>query len=185
MKVLELRIPGLLMIEPDVFTDARGAFFETWHRLRYGAVGLTEDFVQDNVSLSAHGVLRGLHYQVPNPQGKLVTALVGEVYDVAVDIRVGSPTFGQWEGTMLSSRNGRQLYIPPGFAHGFQVTSTEALVHYKCTRAYDPQAQQSVLWSDEDIAVEWPLPPALSEKDRLAAKLRDLGREALPSFSAT
>ena len=185
MKVLELRIPGLLMIEPEVFTDARGAFFETWHWLRYRAVGLTEEFVQDNVSLSTHGVLRGLHYQIPNPQGKLVTALTGEVFDVAVDIRVGSPTFGQWEGTMLSSTNRRQLYIPPGFAHGFQVTSTEALLHYKCTRGYDPQGQRSVLWSDEDIGIEWPLRPTLSDKDRQGANLRNLGAEALPLFPTT
>ena len=185
MKVLELRIPGLLMIQPDVFTDARGEFFETWQTLRYRTAGMTEEFVQDNVSLSTRGVLRGLHYQVPNPQGKLVTTLIGEVYDVAVDIRVGSPTFGQWEGTMLSSTNRRQLYIPPGFAHGFQVTSAEALVHYKCTRGYDPQAQQSVLWSDEDIAIEWPLPPALSDKDRTAANLRHLGSDVLPLFSTT
>jgi dTDP-4-dehydrorhamnose 3,5-epimerase len=136
MNVIETDLPGVLVIEPKVFGDERGFFMESWNERRYGVVGLPENFVQDNLSFSAHGVLRGLHFQNPNSQGKLVCVLQGEVFDVAVDIRVGSPSFGKWTGTTLSAENRRQLYIPPDFAHGFVVTGEAALFFYKCTDYY-------------------------------------------------
>ena len=141
MNVIETKLPGVLIVEPKVFGDDRGYFFETWQKSRYEAMGIKGKFVQDNVSFSAHGVLRGLHYQHPHDQGKLVSVLQGEVFDVAVDIRVGSPTFGQWVGVHLSGDNYRQLWIPPGFAHGFCVLSDTALVAYKCTDYYAPGAE--------------------------------------------
>ena len=167
MKAIETKIAGVLIIEPDVHGDARGFFLETGQQERYAAYGLPAHFVQDNLSFSRRGVLRGLHYQDPNPQGKLVYVLQGEVFDVAVDIRRDSPTFGQWVGVTLSGENKRQFYIPPGLAHGFCVTSETALFTYKCTDYYNPRAEHGIAWNDPDIGIEWPVrDPVLSEKDR-------------------
>ena len=180
MKVLTCAIPGLLIIEPKVFGDARGFFLETWNRCRYGEAGLDVDFVQDNVSFSRRGILRGLHFQNPKPQGKLLQVLQGEVFDVAVDIRRGSPTYGKWHGLVLSSDNKLQFYIPAGFAHGFAVLSENALFQYKCTEFYSPQDEMAIRWDDPDIGVQWPLKqPLLSEKDAQAQRLRDVPPERL------
>ena len=183
MKVSHTEIPGPILIEPQSFTDARGSFFESWNRSRYADAGVREAFVQDNVSHSRRGVLRGLHFQDPNAQGKLISVFGGEIYDVAVDIRVESATFGRWVGIHLSAANRAQFYIPPGFAHGFQVVSAEALVGYKCTAYYDPHAERSLLWSDPVLAIDWPLPPILSEKDRAALTLAEL--ELVPPREAS
>ena len=183
MDVLTTRLPGVLIIEPRVFGDARGFFLESWHRERYATAGIDADFVQDNLSYSARGVLRGLHVQHPHAQGKLVYVLQGEVFDVAVDIRAGSPTFGQCEVVVLSADNKRQFYIPPGFAHGFCVTSATALFAYKCTEFYAPADEFSIAWNDPDLAIDWPeRAPQLSAKDREAPRLRDIPHERLPRF---
>ncbi|MDX9701031.1 MAG: dTDP-4-dehydrorhamnose 3,5-epimerase [Rhodocyclaceae bacterium] len=184
MQVLPTDLPGVLIIEPRVFGDERGFFMESWNRERYAAAGLDVDFVQDNLSFSRRGVLRGLHFQNPNAQGKLVQVLQGEVFDVAVDIRVGSPAFGRWTSVRLSAENRRQFYIPPGFAHGFCVTSETALFAYKCTDVYNPAAEGSVLWNDPDLAIPWPLAgePELSAKDREGVRLRDVPVERLPRY---
>jgi dTDP-4-dehydrorhamnose 3,5-epimerase len=180
MKALTCDIPGLLVFEPTVFGDARGFFLETWNRQRYGEAGLDEDFVQDNVSFSRRGILRGLHFQNPNPQGKLLQVLQGEVFDVAVDVRRSSPTFGKWHGVTLSSENKRQFYIPGGFAHGFLVLSETALFHYKCTEFYSPKDEMAVRWDDPDIGIVWPLKdPLLSERDAKGLRLRDVPPERL------
>jgi dTDP-4-dehydrorhamnose 3,5-epimerase len=182
MKVTESKIKGLLLIEADSFGDQRGYFMETWHRERYVQCGINEDFVQDNLSYSAYGVLRGLHFQNPQGQGKLVYVIKGEVYDVAVDIRKGSPTFGQWEGYYLSDENRRQLYIPPGFAHGFCVTGESVLFAYKCTDFYNRETERGLLWNDPDIGIKWPLEkPLLSEKDLVLPCLKDIIEETLPT----
>jgi len=166
MKFTETSLPGIFLIEPDVFRDQRGCFMETYHHEKYVSNGIDRVFVQDNHSYSIKGTLRGLHYQFPHTQGKLVLALSGEIYDVAVDIRNGSPTFGQWIGVYLSSGNGHQIYIPEGFAHGFCVTSESAIVLYKCTDFYYPQCDQGVLWSDPRLGIDWPVKePLLSPKD--------------------
>ncbi len=171
MKVEDTDLPGVKLIHPRVFEDARGFFMETWHRARYREAGLP-DFVQDNLSCSKKGVLRGLHFQHPHPQGKLVQVLAGEIFDVAVDIRQGSPTFARWVGVVLSSKNRRQLYIPEGFAHGFCVLSEEALVAYKCTDVYHPEADRGLRWDDPDIGIAWPIEdPILSPKDAGAPRL--------------
>jgi dTDP-4-dehydrorhamnose 3,5-epimerase len=184
MKVIETALPGVLIIEPQVHGDARGFFVETWHAQRYAEHGLPERFVQDNHSRSSRGVLRGLHYQLQQPQGKLVRVTQGEVFDVAVDIRRGSPTFGQWAGVRLSGENHRQFYVPPGFAHGFCTLSETADFLYKCTDYYHPQSERGVLWNDPDIGIEWPeLDVRLSDKDRNNRRLRDLGDE-LPVYEA-
>ncbi len=184
MNVIETDLPGVLVVEPDVFGDPRGFFMESWNRTRYEEAGLLAEFVQDNLSFSARGVLRGLHFQNPNPQGKLVSVLQGEVFDVAVDIRVGSPTFGQWVGVSLSSDNKRQLYVPEGFAHGFVVTSDTALFSYKCTDYYNPQAEGYVLWNDRELGIDWPVDePILSVKDRAALPLKEIPADALPRFA--
>lgn len=173
-------LAGLLLIKPDVFGDERGFFQETWNLRRYTEAGLDRHFVQDNLSLSRKGILRGLHFQNPNPQGKLVYVLKGEVFDVAVDVRTDSPTFGQWYGVTLSEENHQQLFIPEGFAHGFCVTSETALFAYKCTSFYKPEAEFSLLWNDPDIGIDWPVKePELSEKDRNASRLNELSRESL------
>jgi dTDP-4-dehydrorhamnose 3,5-epimerase len=151
-----MRIPEVLLIEPDVFGDNRGFFMESWHRKKYADAGLDVDFVQDNHSRSSRGVLRGLHYQLEQPQGKLVRAVTGAVFDVAVDIRQGSPTFGQWVGAELSEENQHQLYVPPGFAHGFCVLSDTADFLYKCTEFYAPEYEHGILWNDPDIGIDWP-----------------------------
>lgn len=184
MKAIETDLPGVLVFEPTVFGDDRGFFMEGWNARRYAEWGLPETFVQDNISLSAHGVLRGLHFQNPNPQGKLVMVLRGEVFDVAVDIRVGSPTFGRWMGATLSAENRRQLYVPPDFAHGFLVTGRDALFHYKCTDYYDPSAEGSILWDDPEIGIDWPaISPTLSEKDRSAPTLSGMPPGSLPRYA--
>jgi len=156
---------------------------ETWNVARYEQAGLSARFVQDNVSYSARGTLRGLHFQNPNAQGKLVYVLQGEVFDVAVDIRVGSPTFGRWMSVTLSGDNKRQVYIPEGFAHGFCVTSERALFAYKCTDFYNPEAEASVLWNDPDIGIDWPITlPILSDRDKNAPRLKDMPPDRLPKF---
>jgi dTDP-4-dehydrorhamnose 3,5-epimerase len=177
----------VLVVEPRAFGDARGYFLEAFHAARYADAGLPAAFVQDNVSLSRRGVLRGLHLQHPNAQGKLVSVLRGEVFDVAVDVRVGSPTFGRWVGEVLSGENLRQLYIPPGYAHGFVVTSDEALFAYKCTAYYDPAAELAVRWDDPAVGIRWPLDDVtLSERDRSAPALADAARRGLlPGYEPT
>ena len=183
MKVIESNLPGVLIIEPQVFGDTRGYFLETWNQARYEQAGLSARFVQDNVSYSARDTLRGLHFQNPNPQGKLVYVLQGEVFDAAIDIRVGSPTFGRWTGVTLSGENKRQMYIPEGFAHGFCVTSEHALFAYKCTDIYNPTAEVSILWNDPDIGIDWPVTsPILSGRDRNAPRLKEMPTDRLPQF---
>ena len=175
MNVSTCDIAGLLVVEPKVFGDARGFFLETWNRRRYGEAGVDAGFVQDNVSFSRRGILRGLHFQNPNPQGKLLQVLQGEVFDVAVDIRRSSPTFGKWHGLILSAENKRQFYIPPGFAHGFLVLSETALFHYKCTEFYSPKDEFTVRWDDPDLGIPWPVKdPVLSAKDAEARCLKDI-----------
>ena len=182
MKVEQTTLPEVLLFEPTMHGDARGFFMETWNHARYSAAGLPVTFLQSNLSKSAGGVLRGLHYQNPNPQGKLVQVLTGEVFDVAVDVRRGSPTFGHWVGYTLTGDNHRQLYVPEGFAHGFCVLSESAIFSYQCTRVYEPQNDRSIAWNDPDIGIAWPLDqPQLSDKDRAAPRLADAS-DALPAF---
>ena len=182
MKVAATELPGVVRIEPRLFGDARGGFFESWLASRYSEAGLPNSFVQDNVSTSARGTLRGLHLQHPYGQGKLVQVLVGEVFDVAVDVRVGSPHFGEWSGATLSEANRHQLYVPPGFAHGFCVLSETALFSYKCTEYYHAETEITVAWNDPDIGVRWPSEePVLSEKDKTGQTLRTLG-DRLPRY---
>jgi len=184
VKVIETSLPGMLIIDPDVFGDSRGFFMETYNEARYRDAGLPRRFVQDNLSSSARGVLRGLHYQNPDAQGKLLYVLSGEVFDVAVDIRAGSPTFGEWAGVTLSEENHRQLWTPEGFAHGFQVTSESALLVYKCTAPYNRESEGAILWNDPEIGIEWPIgQPTLSEKDRAAPTLREMPKDALPPYA--
>jgi dTDP-4-dehydrorhamnose 3,5-epimerase len=184
MKIIETDLPGCIVIEPHVHGDARGYFYESFHAEKYRQRGLDLRFVQTNVSRSARGVLRGLHYQYPNPQGKLVNVLEGEVYDVAVDIRTGSPTFGRWAAAILSADNKRHFWIPEGFAHGFAVLSDYATFSYQCTTLYDHSADAAIRWNDGEIAVDWPLgAPLLSEKDQRAPFLRDVPAERLPRFN--
>src|SRR2546423_10465439 len=167
MNVLATELTGVVLIEPRVFVDARGFFFESYSAERYAQAGLPASFVQDNHSFSVRGTIRGLHYQLRHPQGKLFRVLRGTVFDVAVDIRRGSPSFGRWTGVELSADNKRQLFIPAGFAHGFCVTSDGAEVEYKCTDAYVPDDQRGVLWNDPVIGIRWPVQePVLSDQDR-------------------
>ncbi len=185
MNIHETRLPGVVVVEPAVFRDDRGFLTEVWNRRRYAEVGLEARFVQDNLSSSRRGVLRGLHYQWPAAQGKLVSVLHGEVFDVAVDIRAGSPTFGDWVGVTLSSRDNRQIYVPPGFAHGFMVTSDTALVLYKCTDYYTPGDEGSIRWDDPSIGIAWPFAdPMLARKDAAAPLLIEVARHRLPAFAA-
>jgi dTDP-4-dehydrorhamnose 3,5-epimerase len=184
MRAIPTSLPGVTVIEPRIFGDARGYFLETWNQERYAESGVPRTFVQDNASFSARGVLRGLHFQHPRGQGKLVTVLEGEVFDVAVDIRVGSPTFGQSVAVVLSGESKRQIYIPPGFAHGFCVTSEHALFMYKCSDIYSPETEGGIIWSDPDLDIEWPVEqPALSPKDEKYPRLRDIDRNRLPLYS--
>jgi len=184
MKVETTKIPGLLIIEPAVYGDERGFFMETYSRDRYADAGLPINFVQDNLSVSAKGILRGLHLQHPNGQGKLCSVLEGEVFDVAVDVRVGSPTFGQSLGLTLSSENKRQLYVPPGFAHGFCVLSERAMFSYKCTDFYSAPSELGIAWDDPEIGINWPIPsPQLSGKDQENLRLRDIPAERLPRYA--
>lgn len=175
MQVIATRLPDVLLIEPKVFGDARGFFMESWNRQTFADLGLDLDFVQDNHSRSARGVLRGLHYQLNQPQGKLVRVTNGAVYDVAVDVRRSSPHYGQWTGHELSADNQHMLWIPPGFAHGFLVLSENADFLYKTTAYYAPQWDRGIRWDDPDIGVHWPLQdvPTLSAKDQALPRLRD------------
>lgn len=176
MNVIQTAIAGVLVIEPVVRADARGFFVEVWHEQRYRSVGIDLPFVQDNHSRSCRGTLRGLHYQVQQAQGKLVRVAAGEVFDVAVDLRRSSPTFGRWVSTILSGENHRQIWIPPGFAHGFYVMSESADLLYKCTDLFAPQYDRTLQWNDPELGVEWPLSgevPTLSAKDQAGVPLRD------------
>ena len=184
MKLIETSLPGCLVIEPQVFGDSRGSFFESWNKLRWAEQGLDVDFVQSNVSSSSRGVLRGLHYQWPQPQGKLVSVLEGEVYDVAVDIRRGSPHFGQAAAVILSAENRRLFWIPEGFAHGFVVVSERAVFHYLCTAPYLREADAGIRWDDARLAIDWPVSePLLSDKDARLPFLDDIQVEKLPEYS--
>ena len=184
MQITPTPLKGLFQIEPDVFGDARGKFVEIFRESRYDAAGIDKPFVQDNFSWSVRGTLRGLHYQLSRPQGKLVTVVKGTVYDVAVDIRQGSPTFGQWYGVELSDSNMRQLYIPPGFAHGFCVLSEDAGFLYKCTDVYSPTDERGILWNDPALAIAWPVKtPLLSAKDQAYKCLADMMTE-LPRYES-
>ncbi len=181
MNVKETKLPGVLVLEPDVFSDERGFFLETWNSTRYEKAGIKGPFVQDNISFSKRGALRGLHFQYPQSQGKLVQVLSGEVVDVAVDIRKSSATFGQWISEVLSGANHRQMYIPPGFAHGYCVTSETAVFSYKCTDFYNPGSEGGIIWNDPDINIDWPMEePILSSKDADYPRLKDIRPEKLP-----
>jgi len=183
MKVEPTSLPEVLLIEPRVFGDDRGHFLETYHAQRYGGSNLSARFVQDNLSHSCRGVVRGLHYQWGHPQGKLVMVVQGEIFDVAVDIRRGSPTFGRWVGITLSARDYQQLYIPEGFAHGFCVTSDSATVCYKCTDFYSPQEDRGIRWDDPTLAIPWPaVDPILSSKDLMLPALIEVPANHLPTF---
>jgi dTDP-4-dehydrorhamnose 3,5-epimerase len=184
MKCVPTALPGMVVIEPDVYRDDRGFFLESYHASKYAEAGIPASFVQDNRSRSVRGTIRGLHAQRRRPQGKLVQVLQGEIFDVAVDIRRGSPTFGCWASVILSGENFRQCYIPPGFAHGFCVTSEWAHFEYKCTDFYDPTDEIRLLWNDPAIGIEWPVPePRLSDKDRDGQTLAAL-MEVLPVYGA-
>ncbi len=185
MKIVETDLPGCLLLEPQVFGDERGFFYESFNHDKLATHGLAPRFVQGNVSRSARGVLRGLHYQWPNPQGKLVSVLEGEVWDVAVDIRRGSPTFGQWTAAVLSAENKRHFWIPEGYAHGFVVLSETALFTYLCTATYDREADAGVRWNDARLAIDWPVAePLLSAKDANAPFLDEIAPERLPTYPA-
>ncbi len=176
MRIVQTDLPGVLLVEPDVFRDARGHFLETFHERKYREAGLPHAFVQDNLSRSVRGTLRGLHAQLRRPQGKLVRAVQGEIFDVAVDIRPGSPTFGKWTGLRLSSGDFRQIFVPPGLAHGFCVLSEFAEVAYKCTTFYDRADEIGLRWNDPAVGIAWPLKdPLLSEKDAALPTLAELG----------
>ena len=182
MKFVRSAIPAVVIIEPDVHTDPRGFFLETYHQQKYQGGGIAGTFVQDNHSRSTSGTIRGLHLQLRRPQGKLIRVVEGEVFDVAVDVRRGSPWFGQWVGVTLSAENFRQCYVPPGFAHGFAVVSAVAEVEYKCTDFYDPGGELGIAWNDPEIAVAWPLAePVLSERDTRHPALSEVVAQ-LPRF---
>jgi dTDP-4-dehydrorhamnose 3,5-epimerase len=180
MNVIPGQLQGLVIVEPKVFGDARGFFMETWNLRKYQDAGIRVPFVQDNISVSRRGALRGLHFQNPNPQGKLVSVLQGEVLDVVVDIRLGSSTFGKSEGVQLSNENKRQFYIPPGFAHGFLVLSDTAMFHYKCTEFYSPKDEMTIRWNDPALGIHWPMDnPIVSEKDAKGLLLKEVPHERL------
>ena len=179
MNISTCDIPGLVIIEPKVFGDIRGYFFESWNSQRYDAI-IQARFVQDNISFSRKGIVRGLHFQNPNAQGKLIQVLQGEVYDVAVDLRRSSPTFQKWHALLMSSENKKQFYIPPGFAHGFAVTSETALFHYKCTEFFSPKDEMALKWDDPDLNIPWPVEsPTISERDAKGLRLRDIPENRL------
>ena len=184
MQLVKTSIPEVILIQPKVFGDTRGFFLETYNKERYMQAGFPDvEFVQDNHSRSSQGVLRGLHFQLDNPQGKLVQVATGSVFDVAVDIRVGSPTFGQWYGCVLSEENHHQLWIPPKFAHGFCVLSETADFIYKCTDYYRPEDEGGLLWNDPEVGIDWPLAnPLLSEKDAVYSCLSDIPKDLLPKY---
>ena len=188
MKIIETSLPGVIVIEPKVFGDKRGFFLETFRQDVLQQAGINETFVQDNHSRSSQGVLRGLHYQLTQTQGKLVRVTSGAVYDVAVDVRHGSPNFGQWYGTELNEENMRMMYVPPGFAHGFVVLSETADFLYKCTDYYHPESEQGIAWDDPDIGIEWPIANlsseiALSEKDKTNVLLKNQSPDKLPTYT--
>lgn len=184
MKTTPTELPEVLLIHPDVHRDDRGFFVESFHAERYASVGIAEPFVQDNHSRSTRGTLRGLHAQVSQPQGKLVRVTQGEVFDVAVDIRRDSPTFGRHVGVVLGAEDFSQLWIPEGFAHGFCVLSETAELQYKCTRPYDPSSELTIAWNDPEIAIHWPVDtPTLSEKDRAGFRLSECSADQLPRYS--
>lgn len=181
MEVVPAKLDNVVIVKPDVFGDHRGFFMETYQGERYREAGIACDFVQDNLSFSVRNTLRGLHYQVSRPQAKLVQVITGEIYDVAVDIRPGSPTFGQWLGVHLSGENRHQLFVPAGFAHGFCVLSETAHFLYKCSDYYSPADEGGILWSDPAIGIDWPVTaPVISDKDAHFATLADTPRERLP-----
>jgi dTDP-4-dehydrorhamnose 3,5-epimerase len=183
MEILSTRFEDVKIIVPRVFSDPRGVFLETFQAKRYRDSGIGCEFVQDNLSYSIKATLRGLHYQRPHTQDKLVYVIKGEVFDVVVDIRRSSPTFGQWEGVCLSAENCRQLYVPAGFAHGFCVLSEEAVFSYKCSDYYAPAAEHGIVWNDPDIGIQWPLEnPLLSEKDGRYPRLREIAEAQLPTY---
>jgi dTDP-4-dehydrorhamnose 3,5-epimerase len=183
VKIERTALPGVIEIVADVFTDSRGFLMETYQQKRYTDSGIRCTFVQDNLSQSTRHTLRGLHFQHPHSQAKLVQALQGEIFDVVVDVRRGSPCFGRWLGTLLSEQNKRQLSVPEGFAHGFCVLSETALVHYKCTDFYAPECEGGILWSDPALNIRWPVEnPVISEKDSRYPFLRDLPVEHLPVY---
>lgn len=185
MSFTKTPLPGVILVEPRVFRDDRGFFLETYHAQRYREGGIPGTFVQDNHSRSGRGILRGLHTQREFPQGKLVRCVEGEIWDVAVDIRVGSPTFQQWFGAVLSAQNFHQLFVPAGFAHGFCVLSEAAQVEYKCTDVYHPEDELGLLWNDPDLGIEWPISePVLSAKDRDASRLAEV-LDRLPRYAAS
>lgn len=180
MEVTKTVFPGVVFITPKIYGDSRGWFYESWNHERYAEIGITENFVQDNVSFSSKGVLRGLHYQKPYTQGKLVSVLQGEVWDVIVDIRRSSPMFGKWQGFTLTGANKEQLYVPKGFAHGFCVISDTALFQYKCTDRYSPNSEHGILWNDKTINIPWPVTdPIISEKDTKHPAFADISAELL------
>ena len=185
MRCAPTRLPGVIVIEPDVHVDARGFFLETYHAEKYRAAGITGPFLQDNVSRSVRRTLRGLHLQLRHPQGKLIRVMEGEIYDVAVDVRRGSPDFGRWVGVYLSGGNFKQCWIPPGFAHGFCVVSDDAQIEYKCTEIYDPASEIGIAWNDPALAISWPIAdPLLSDRDRTNPSLHAAG-DQLPVWSET
>jgi dTDP-4-dehydrorhamnose 3,5-epimerase len=184
MKIIEINLPGVIVFEPKKFGDDRGFFIETARADVLQDAGINETFVQDNHSRSTKGVLRGLHYQLTQPQGKLVRVATGAVYDVAVDVRKGSPTFGQWFGTTLDEQSLRMMYVPPGFAHGFVVLTDTADFIYKCTNYYHPQSEQGIFWNDPEVGIQWPIADVqLSEKDTNNPLLKDQLAENLPLFN--
>ena len=175
MRFERMQIEGVVLVEPDIYRDPRGFFMETYHARKYAEGGIPAEFVQDNQSLSQQGTLRGLHAQLRHRQGKLVRAVEGVIFDVAVDVRRGSPTFGRWVGYELSSENRRQLYTPPGFVHGFCVLSAQAQVEYKCTDFYHPDDELGIIWNDPELAIDWPIDhPVLSEKDAALPRLSEV-----------
>lgn len=181
MNVIETSLPGVLILEPKVYADERGFFMETYHAERFREIGIDAIFVQDNHSRSARGVLRGLHYQEPNPQGKLVRCTKGALFDVAVDVRAGSPHFGKWAAAELTEENGRMMWVPPGFAHGFCALADPSDLVYKVTAPYDPKNDRAILWSDPELRIAWPIrDPLLSPKDRAAPRLKEA--PVLPRF---
>ena len=183
MNVRQTELPGVLILEPQVFGDQRGCLFESWSSTRYEEAGIAGPFVQDNIAFSRKEVLRGLHFQHPHSQGKLVQALSGDVFDVVVDVRVGSPTFGRWVAERLSEENRRQIYVPSGLAHGYCVLSETALFSYKCTDFYSPASEMGIIWNDPDLKIDWPIAtPVVSAKDARCPRLRDIPARKLPRF---
>jgi len=183
MEITKTALDGILILEPRVFSDGRGRFLETWSKERYEAAGIGSVFVQDNVSYSIKGTLRGLHFQNPHGQGKLVQVYKGTVFDVAVDIRLSSPSFGKWFGVELSGDNHRQMYIPAGFAHGFCVLSDDAIFSYKCTDYYTPSCEGGIIWNDPEIGIDWPVDkPLLSDKDMAYQTISEIDEGKLPKY---